>query len=595
VGTNISSYLSCTATKQFSMSLPSPNDILEDGTTANEDQDADMEDDNDNATNANNNKNNVAKGMCVECADQLASLFCENCQDDFCQLCFTALHRRGKRKLHSAKKIGNGLVDILGYDTNAEYDDKMQVTGSLDGSWFEARARYIPLRLTLDERKVLRLLSAGLHVSAYTDRVDSQEGKAKRNVQQLRELCALLCGLAGAVDRETGVQVATDRIFLPHEEFYHEALEIARRYKIMNPDKMRSEYGKLVYLLQDSLLPEIHELVKLKLVKPIRTVYTLLEERKCVKLLHDPLMEIATREIISDGKTRPQIQREIKEKERAIKVLSQKYASSDLKSEEIERCIYSIGDNHSFLRGTRDTIDQMLWHLTHYFSPHAVEEGYSLAIAAGQSGSRLTHSHSRQYHYVLQSLALWREVAHDMFRLWILAEEDLLDGTTPYKLRDTGQGRHRVQSAPRIAKAMSAIVRRVQARVGDAWVGSAVVHLGDHNVPNALMFIDKYSQISRILNPIVITLRRVEELMDDSAIRDYIVHKFGSLDRCRKDILCDFFRHAFDGSGADNWFDAGSCIDGRLTSAWHWCSQIDKKPFYPIFLLSGFIGFDGQF
>lgn len=31
------------------------------------------------------------------------------------------------------------------------------------------------------------------------------------------------------------------------------------------------------------------------------------------------------------------------------------------------------------------------------------------------------------------------------------------------------------------------------------------------------------------------------------------------------------------GSGADNFFDAGSCIDGRLTSAWQWCSKLEKK------------------
>ena len=46
-----------------------------------------------------------------------------------------------------------------------------------------------------------------------------------------------------------------------------------------------------------------------------------------------------------------------------------------------------------------------------------------------------------------QSLTLWREVANDMFRLWCLAEEDLLRAEVPYELRDTGQGLQRVQAA----------------------------------------------------------------------------------------------------------------------------------------------------
>lgn len=45
-------------------------------------------------------------------------------------------------------------------------------------------------------------------------------------------------------------------------------------------------------------------------------------------------------------------------------------------------------------------------------------------------------------------------------------------------------------------------------------------------------------------------------------------------------FLADFFRFAFDGSGADNFYDAGSCIDGRLTSAWN-CKCI----VYPLVLL----------
>lgn len=40
-------------------------------------------------------------------------------------------------------------------------------------------------------------------------------------------------------------------------------------------------------------------------------------------------------------------------------------------------------------------------------------------------------------------------------------------------------------------------------------------------------------------------------------------NEFGSMDDLYKEILGDFFRYAFDGSGADNFYDAGSCIDGK--------------------------------
>ena len=53
-----------------------------------------------------------------------------------------------------------------------------------------------------------------------------------------------------------------------------------------------------------------------------------------------------------------------------------------------------------------------------------MESGFSLAIqSGGDEGARLTHSHSRQFHFVLQSLLLWRNVTVNMFKLWVLAEE----------------------------------------------------------------------------------------------------------------------------------------------------------------------------
>ena len=49
-----------------------------------------------------------------------------------------------------------------------------------------------------------------------------------------------------------------------------QVFEVGRRHKVMNPEKMRSEYGKLVYLLMDSQLPEIQELLEFKCVRPLQ-------------------------------------------------------------------------------------------------------------------------------------------------------------------------------------------------------------------------------------------------------------------------------------------------------------------------------------
>ncbi|PRP85128.1 hypothetical protein PROFUN_07199 [Planoprotostelium fungivorum] len=459
-----------------------------------------------------------------------------------------------------------------------------------------ARAKFIPVRLNDKERHLLRLAEAALNVSDYTGKVDVLGGKrGARSHEQLKEICAILSGLLVASDYSAGQKLIVDRNFADNENFFQSVFEIARRHKIMNPEKMRTEYGKLVYLLMDSALPEIQDLMGFSAVKPVITVHSYLEERKGLSLLQDPNLRLATMAIVDDKrKKRNEIQREIKAKEAAVEHLADKYSNATLKSSDIKLCLRSMGDNASFLIGTRDPVDGMIELLEKYFNPTTPEKGFSLSIQSGHNGARLSHDHARQYAYALQSLHLWREITNDMFRLWILAERDLLDAHNRYRLTNTGQGLNRVQNAPSIGKAMQELLSRTKKSVGD-WVGSSVVHLGDHNVPNALMFIDKYTQVPRIINPILIVIKLIDDIAQDEGLAEYIRSTFNGVDMLKKTILTDFFRHAFDGSGADNFYDAGSCIDGRLTSAWNWCEKLPKKKYYPIFKLCGFSGFDGDF
>ncbi|KAG6843722.1 hypothetical protein H0H87_009341 [Tephrocybe sp. NHM501043] len=550
-------------------------------------------------------ENHAAEGFCIEC-----------------EVCFAAQHRKGSRKQHTSKPLPGHTSKPLASKSlpDATLEDSMDVEedgqhesddeewqpvaagpstevlgaqpaiGAKVGEWFVDRAKYIPLRLTLNERKYLRLLEAALNVSEYTDKIDTLGfglSKAKRIVQQIRELCAIMSGLLLAADYKQGQELFTDRDFESNAEFYQQIFELGRRHKIMNPDKMRTTYGKLIYLLQDSQSPDVKDLLNFSCIRPIKTVYTVLEQHGAVDLLRDDLVTIATKEIYSEGRPRREVQRDIKSKERAIETLAARYEQNGLCQEKIRQCLYSIGDNHAFLRANRDPCERMINFLKEHFHPtQATDSKRSLAIRSGRGGARLSHDHGKQYAYVLQSLTLWKEILHDMFHLWSLTEQDLLAENVPYRLRDTGQGLNRVQASPKTSRMMHNILHKAQKSVG-TWIGSSVIHMGDHNVPNALMFIDKYTQIYRILLPICTTLSQIPSFAEKPALLSYIEDEFGSIENLMREILGDFFRHGFDGSGADNFFDAGSCIDGRLTSAWNWCATLEKKRFFPIFLLTG--------
>jgi len=423
----------------------------------------------------------------------------------------------------------------------------------------------------------------------------SWKSKTGRIHEQLRDICAILSGLAVASDYEVGQKMIKDRNFEDNAEYFSTVFEIGRRHKILNPECMRTDYGKLIHMLMDSQDPDIQRLLEFKFVRKVLTVHDFLREKNCLQLLKHPDIIMATTAIVDRGKTRSECQHSIRLKEAAVKRLINKFSNDDISEEEIEWCLYSIGDNSSFLVFNRDPVDWMIEYLTTNFPETTPNEARrSLAIRAGSKGARLSHGHGQQLQYALQSLTLWREIQNDMFKLWCLAEQDLLDSGNRYSLRDTGQGLNRVQSAPRIGRAMHEILHRAQRKVG-SWIGSSVVHLGDHNVPNALTFIDKYTQVPRILNPIVNVIEAIPRLAENENVLELIEKSHGSVKDCQLDILQDFYKHAFDGSGADNFYDAGSCIDGRLTSAWNWCNKLDKKNYYPIFKLCGFTGFDGSF
>ncbi|KAJ0401075.1 hypothetical protein ATCC90586_000759 [Pythium insidiosum] len=245
----------------------------------------------------------AALSMCVECEDTEAAVRCEDCRDVYCALCFEAQHHAGTRLRHrqaplpgydataapappapiaAARPQSNAPQDVAlpqptsdpvaarqmptadpvgghGGESEREDENMEDVAVSPACSALRKDASYIPLRLTDEERALFTLLDASLNVSEYTDKVDvlSYRSPVKRIVQELQEVFSTLSGMMVATDFRKGKKLVLHTKFEENEGFFRQVFEIGRRYKIMNPERMRDNYGKMIYLLQDANMREI--------------------------------------------------------------------------------------------------------------------------------------------------------------------------------------------------------------------------------------------------------------------------------------------------------------------------------------------------
>ena len=431
-----------------------------------------------------------------------------------------------------------------------------------------------------------RQLAALCHETELLSRLSSTTKKTKKMKQKFKISSKLKKGrkqkVMAAPPSEAGSWAAREPA--DNEVFFQTLFEVGRRNKILNPASMRTTYGKLMYLLQDAQNPSVAKSLGFSLHREIMLVKPFLEERGALDLLYDARLECAV-QFISDrdlhtGEKLPreEVQAMVQGKHKVTGDLVQTYANDSITEEDVKRVIESLADAIAYIESNVRPVKRMLKYLEDHFDPEREEKGFSLALRAtvrsyaspphyssyglsaygtsSSEGPTLSHSHASQYTFVWQSLRLWCKVMRHMHKLYHCADEDLLSTTCTYHLQNTGQGLNRVQSCPRVRKVMSNLLNQTQQEAGSSWVGLSVIHLGDRDVPNALIFIDKYTQIPRFLSPIVEFLQNLPDLCSDDRIGVYIREQFGSMERLEKTVLADYFKHGFDGSGDDG----GSCM-----------------------------------
>jgi hypothetical protein len=154
---------------------------------------------------------------------------------------------------------------------------------------------YIPMRLTPRERLMLNVLENALEVCEYTDVVDvtfshTRKSKSSRIIESLVDTLSISCGLMCSNNLKEGEQIMVGRTLNDNVPMFCDLFEVGRRFKIMNPAKMRNTYGKLMYLLMDAESYNIKAELKVNFVKPILTIARFLDSKGAKSMLEDPLL-----------------------------------------------------------------------------------------------------------------------------------------------------------------------------------------------------------------------------------------------------------------------------------------------------------------
>jgi len=176
--------------------------------------------------------------------------------------------------------------------------EETKYSGAIPG--IEKMVNYIPMRLTNEERVLLKVLDNALEVCEYTDIVDvtfshTHKSKQSRILECLVDVLSISLGLLMANNLTKGEDLIVDKSLNANIPFFRDLFEVGRRFKIMNPQKMRNTYGKLMYIVMDCESYQVKNETGASFVKDILTINEFLKEKEAnMNFIRDPNLGVAS-------------------------------------------------------------------------------------------------------------------------------------------------------------------------------------------------------------------------------------------------------------------------------------------------------------